>query len=82
MAQKEREALKCNVDRSNEELVDNNEEFLLDIVGERGGTHETTNSEQSDRMKDCCELTKFNLEQKQLLEDMLQSLVSGEDKET
>ncbi|KFZ19433.1 hypothetical protein V501_00662, partial [Pseudogymnoascus sp. VKM F-4519 (FW-2642)] len=49
---------------------------------ERGGTHETANSEQSDRMKDCCELTKFNPEQKQLLEDMLQTLVSGEDDET
>ncbi|KFZ23524.1 hypothetical protein V502_01997 [Pseudogymnoascus sp. VKM F-4520 (FW-2644)] len=82
VAQKEREALECDVDRSDEELVDNNEEFLPDIVGERGGTHETANSEQSDRMKDCCELTKFNPEQKQLLEDMLQSLVSGEDEET
>ena len=65
--------------RSDEELVDNNGDFLPGIVGERGGTHETANSEQSYRMKDCCVLTKFDQEQKQLLEDMLQSLVSGED---
>ncbi|KFZ15860.1 hypothetical protein V501_02515 [Pseudogymnoascus sp. VKM F-4519 (FW-2642)] len=82
VAQKEGEALQCDVDRSDEELVDNNEEFLSDIVRERGGTHETANSEQSNRMKDCCELTKFNPEQRQLLEDMLQSLVLGEDDET
>ncbi|KFY94163.1 hypothetical protein V498_04016 [Pseudogymnoascus sp. VKM F-4517 (FW-2822)] len=46
VAQKEREALERDVDMSDEELVDNNEEFLPDIVGERGGTHETANSEQ------------------------------------
>ncbi|KFZ22884.1 hypothetical protein V502_02629, partial [Pseudogymnoascus sp. VKM F-4520 (FW-2644)] len=75
----QREVLESDVDRSNEELVDNNEEFIAD---ERGETREAANSEQTDRMKDCCELTKFNPEQKQLLEDMLQSLGSGEDDET
>ncbi|ELR06954.1 hypothetical protein GMDG_08188 [Pseudogymnoascus destructans 20631-21] len=45
-------------------------------------TEKVENRPMSDRMKDCCELTKFNPEQKQLLEDMLQSLVSGEDDET
>ncbi|KFY97708.1 hypothetical protein V500_01952, partial [Pseudogymnoascus sp. VKM F-4518 (FW-2643)] len=79
VAQKEREVLESDVDRSNEELVDNNEEFIADV---RGETQETANSEQTDRMKDCCELTKFNPEQKQLVEDMLQSLGSGEDDES
>ncbi len=33
-------------------------------------------------IKDCCELTKFSLEQKQLLQDVLESLESGEDEDT
>jgi len=33
-------------------------------------------------MKDCCELIKFSPEQKQLLQDMLESLEAGEDKDT
>ncbi|KAF8846480.1 hypothetical protein BDZ45DRAFT_552726, partial [Acephala macrosclerotiorum] len=33
-------------------------------------------------MKDCCELTKFSSEQKQLLQDMLESLESEENENT
>lgn len=65
-------------------MVDDNREVTIDEVEEdKEGdkNQQARDSEELDVMKDCCELTKFSPEQKQLLQDMLESLESGEDKD-
>lgn len=83
VAQKERAVLEGNVDGSIDgELVDDNEEFSAEIIGEESEIQQTANSDQVEMMKDCCELTIFSTKQKGVVEDMLQSLEAGEDDDT
>lgn len=72
MAQKERAVLKSDVDSSDvAALVDDNKEITIDRIKDRGEEQQAANSEQVDRIEDCCELTVFSTEQKLLIEDML-----------
>jgi superfamily II DNA helicase RecQ len=82
VAQKEREV--CESDESNstddDSIYDNEDESTSDVESEEEGEgQEIASSTEIDVMKDCCELTKFSPEQKELLEDMVESLKSGED---
>ena len=83
---KERESCECDESQSEDKgLVDDNEEAVVDEVEEdkeRDETQKASDSRELDLMKDCCELTKFSPEQKQLLQDILESLESGEDEDT
>lgn len=57
VAQKERAVLEGNVDGSIDgELVDDNEEFSAEIIGEESEIQQIANSDQVERMKDCCEV--------------------------
>ena len=71
VVQRERESCECNRRESrNEGLIDNNGEVIADEVeeSEEGDeTQQSSNNGELDVMKDCCELTKFSPEQKQLL---------------
>ncbi len=85
VAQKERESHERGKSESGDEgLVDENREVIADEVeeGEEEGENQAGDSREIDVMKDCCELTKFSPEQKQLLQDMLESLEAAEDKDT
>lgn len=52
------------------ELVDHNEEFTADVIGEESEIQQTANHDQVERMKDS-ESTIFSTEQKWLVDDML-----------
>ncbi|KAH7310123.1 hypothetical protein BKA65DRAFT_485064 [Rhexocercosporidium sp. MPI-PUGE-AT-0058] len=74
LAQKERESRKGDKSGSGDEgLVNENGEVIADEAeeGEEGDegdeTQQDSDSRELDMMKDCCELTKFSPEQKQLL---------------
>ena len=73
IAQKERESCEGSESESGDEgLVDNNGELIADEVEESEEGDETQQSSDNgelDVMKDCCKLTKFSPEQKQLLQD-------------
>ena len=85
IAQKEME-VNCNseVDSGEEESLQDNEDNAEDESEDDAGdeTQQTAHSEPVDPMKDCCELTKFSPEQKERLEDMIESLESDEDDDT
>lgn len=76
------------VDIENEDIVDDEAEALGDDDEgddddiEAGTERQVIDRTENDVMKDCCELTKLNAEQRERLQDMLQSLESGEDEET
>ncbi len=79
----DREAITDEVEEGEEE--DKTQEAVIDEVeeDEEGDeTQEASDSRELNVMKDYCELTKFSLEQKQLLQDVLESLESGEDEDT
>jgi hypothetical protein len=71
IAQKERESCERTESESGGEgLIDDNRELITDEVEEDEEGDETQQSSDNgelDVMKDCCELTKFSPEQKQLL---------------
>ena len=77
------EAVADEVKEGEEE--DETQEAVVDEVkeDEEGDeTQEASDSRELNVMKDCYELTKFSLEQKQLLQDVLESLESREDEDT
>jgi superfamily II DNA helicase RecQ len=84
-AQKERESCeRAESESGGERLIDDNRELITDEVEEdkeRDETQQSSDSGELDVMKDCCELTKFSPEQKQLLQDMLESLEAGENED-
>jgi superfamily II DNA helicase RecQ len=93
MAQKERRNSETDkssdeetVGIENEDIVDDEAEALGDDDDdddiEAGTQRQVIDRTENDVMKDCCELTKLNAEQRERLQDMLESLESGEDEET
>jgi hypothetical protein len=86
IAQRERESRERDRRESGDEgLIDDNRGVIADEVeeSEEGDENQqASDNGELDVMKDCCELTKFSLEQKQLLQDMLKSLEVGEDEDT
>jgi len=72
-------------DSEESEDVDNlscaNEAVKESEVGLEDRGQQTNDSDQNDVMKDCCELAKFNPEQELLLQEMHDSLKSGEGEE-
>ncbi|KAF4625068.1 hypothetical protein G7Y89_g13098 [Cudoniella acicularis] len=80
--QKERETRESNEGESGGgESDDNNKDNFDGELEEGEETQQAGDSKELDVMKDCCELTKFSPEQKQLLQDMLELLEAGEDED-
>ncbi len=78
----DREAIIDEVEEGREE--DKTQEAIDEVKEDKEGdkTQEASNSRELNIIKDYCELTKFSPEQKQLLQDVLESLESGEDEDT
>lgn len=71
VAQRERESRERDRRESGDEgLIDDNRGIIIDVVeqSEEGDENQqASDNRELDVMKDCCELTKFNPEQKELL---------------